>query len=293
MNDFENVGGLDRDARQLANLQTYSRFLCKCENPYEFFDKDVKDDVKECLKGKGKLVAVAQSGRALSGAPRYVLFVDVKDGVKFYSYTKLNKLYNEFGPFNDLETALSNADCYGLFEEGKKNMNKKLFEEINEGYDPFDDDLGYGPDGMGIYDGDMEDIDDDDLSWDDAEFNGDDAAFSTELDINNRNYDLQPWNLSLTKDGEVDLRKEAPLHLDDEGPNPKSAMHNATRNAVERTGIEQFGGDMFNHKDKLYQTADGYDPDRNWNYKDGTWSGNAIEVFGENKIALFDKIING
>lgn len=34
-------------------------------------------------------------------------------------------------------------------------MRSKLFEEI---YDPYDDDLGYGPDGLGVYDGEMTDF---------------------------------------------------------------------------------------------------------------------------------------
>lgn len=271
MNDFENVGGLDRDSRQVANLQTYSRFLCKCDDPYDMFDKDVKDDIKDCLKGKGKLVAVAQSGRALSGAPRYVLFVDVKDGVKFYSYTKLNKLYNEFGPFKDLETALSNADCYGLFEEGKNNMNKKLFEEINEEYDPYDDDLGYGPDGMGVYDGDMEDAEDFvNNRWDWGGENGDDAAFvgHTCLDEipEDRTGTSKHWALANFKKSTEETSKEYfPEDPDDIGlfADSESKVHIGAGGAV--TG--GFGGNAIERVD--------YDP------------------FEENKTALFDKIING
>lgn len=272
MNDFENVGGLDRDSRQLANLQTYSRFLGKCEDPYDMLDKDVKADVKDILKGKGKLVAVAQSGRALSGAPRYVLFVDVKDGVKFYSYTKLNKLYNEFGPFKDLETALSNADCYGLFEEGKNNMNKKLFEEIIEDYDPYDDDLGYGPDGMGVYDGEMEDHNDyiGRFNWDWSDYNGDDGEFMGMDQLDDEEFDERPVEYIGT------------------------GKHWATKtfkDATEKTSKEYFPEDpddvglYADSENKVHTSADGT--------VSGGLGGNAIELFGENKTALFDKIING
>lgn len=261
MNDFENVGGLDRDSRQLANLQTYSRFLGKCEDPYDMLDKDVRADVKDILKGKGKLVAVAQSGRALSGAPRYVLFVDVKDGVKFYSYTKLNKLYNEFGPFKDLETALSNADCYGLFEEGKNNMNKKLFEEINEEYDPYDDDLGYGPDGMGVYDDEMEDANDYvNGKWDWSDYNGDDGAFMGMDQLDDDEFDGRPVDYIGT---------------------PKHWSNKTFKDATEETSKEYFPEDpddiglYADSENKVHASADGT--------VSGGLGGNAIELFGENK----------
>ena len=60
------------------------------------------------------------------------------------------------GPYKDLDTAMSNAGCYGLFEECKQvantkvlenNMNKKLFEEIIEEYDD-DDTMTYDGDEM-------------------------------------------------------------------------------------------------------------------------------------------------
>ena len=75
----------------------------------------------------------------MAGNHKYVLFVKEEGGVKVYLYTVLNGLYNEMGPYKDLDTAMSNADCYGLFEECKKvastkvlenNMNKKLLKIV-------------------------------------------------------------------------------------------------------------------------------------------------------------------
>lgn len=146
MSNYTNVCGLNRDERQLANLETYRRVLDKCDNPYECLDKDTAKEIKDVLKGVGKLVAFADGKRTMAGNNKYILFVEIKEGIKVYLYTSLNGLYNEMGPYDDLDTALSNADCYGLFEESKKNVNAALREDfdINSIYPdyPFEDD-GY------------------------------------------------------------------------------------------------------------------------------------------------------
>ena len=163
MNNFDDVYALNRDERQISNLETYRRFISKGDKPLECINDEDAKAIKDALSGKGKVLAVVDGRRSMAGNHKYVLFVKEDDGVKVYLYTVLNGLYNEMGPYKDLDTAMSNADCYGLFEECKQvanikvlenNMNKKLFEEIIEDWD--DDDVM-------TYDGDeMED-----WSWED------------------------------------------------------------------------------------------------------------------------------
>lgn len=163
MNNFDDVYALNRDERQISNLETYRRFISKGDKPLECINDEDAKAIKDVLSGKGKLLAVVDGRRSMAGNHKYVLFVKEDGGVKVYLYTVLNGLYNEMGPYKDLDTAMSNADCYGLFEECKQvantkvlenNMNKKLFEEIIEDWD--DDDVM-------TYDGDeMED-----WSWED------------------------------------------------------------------------------------------------------------------------------
>ena len=163
MNNFDDVYALNRDERQISNLETYRRFISKGDKPLECINDEDAKAIKDVLSGKGKLLAVVDGRRSMAGNHKYVLFVKEEGGVKVYLYTVLNGLYNEMGPYKDLDTAMSNADCYGLFEECKQvantkvlenSMNKKLFEEIIEDWD--DDDVM-------TYDGDeMED-----WSWED------------------------------------------------------------------------------------------------------------------------------
>ena len=141
MNNFDDVYALNRDERQISNLETYRRFISKGDKPLECINDEDAKAIKDALSGKGRVLAVADGRRSLAGNHKYVLFVKEDGGVKVYLYTVLNGLYNEMGPYKDLDTAMSNADCYGLFEECKKvastkvlenNMNKKLFEEITD-----------------------------------------------------------------------------------------------------------------------------------------------------------------
>lgn len=144
MNNFDDVYALNRDERQISNLETYRRFISKGDKPLKCINDEDAKAIKDALSGKGKILAVVDGRRSLAGNHKYVLFVKEDNGVKVYLYTVLNGLYNEMGPYKDLDTAMSNADCYGLFEECKQvanikvlenNMNKKLFEEIIEDWD--------------------------------------------------------------------------------------------------------------------------------------------------------------
>lgn len=131
MNNFEDVYGLNRDDRQISNLETYRRFISKGDKPLQCINDEDAKAIKDALNGKGKLLAVVDGRRTMAGNHKYVLFVKEEGGVKVYLYTVLNGLYNDMGPYKDLDTAMSNADCYGLFEECKQVANKKV---LNEGF---------------------------------------------------------------------------------------------------------------------------------------------------------------
>lgn len=198
MNHFDDVCGLHLEARTAANLETFQRFISKGDDPLCCIKEEDAKEIKNAIKDMGKLLAVANGRRTLAGNHKYVLFIKEKEGVKVFLYTVLNGLYNEMGPFKDLDTALSNADCYGLFEECKKiantkvlegNMNKKLFEEIIEEWDIDDIDT---------YEGDeMED-----WSWDDYddEYGGTDPY----TDMNNHLADSFPTRDSEYQDEDGD-----------------------------------------------------------------------------------------
>ncbi|MBQ2395844.1 MAG: hypothetical protein II304_02210 [Bacteroidales bacterium] len=198
MNHFDDVCGLHLEARTAANLETFQRFISKGDDPLCCIKEEDAKEIKNAIKGMGKLLAVANGRRTLAGNHKYILFIKEKEGVKVYLYTVLNGLYNEMGPFKDLDTALSNADCYGLFEECKKiastkvlggDMNKKLFEEVVEEWDIDDIDT---------YDGEeMED-----WSWDDYddEYGGTDPY----TDMNNHLADSFPTRDSEYQDDEGD-----------------------------------------------------------------------------------------
>lgn len=150
MNNFDDVYALNRDERQISNLETYRRFISKGDKPLECINDEDAKAIKDALSGKGKILAVVDGRRSLAGNHKYVLFVKEDGGVKVYLYTVLNGLYNEMGPYKDLDTAMSNADCYGLFEECKQvankkvlenSMNKKLFEEIIDEWDDVADEV--------------------------------------------------------------------------------------------------------------------------------------------------------
>lgn len=145
MNNFEDVYGLNRDDRQMSNLETYRRFISKGDKPLQCINDEDAKAIKDVLSGKGKLLAVVDGRRSMAGNHKYVLFVKEEGGVKVYLYTVLNGLYNDMGPYKDLDTAMSNADCYGLFEECKRVANKKVLNESIEDEEEFDDwdDLGY------------------------------------------------------------------------------------------------------------------------------------------------------
>ncbi len=150
MNNFEDVYALNRDERQISNLETYRRFISKGDKPLQCINDDDAKAIKDVLNGKGKLLAVVDGRRSMAGNHKYVLFVKEEGGVKVYLYTVLNGLYNEMGPYKDLDTAMSNADCYGLFEEQKELTQKRILESMDEEEFEDWDDLGYDDPDAGV-----------------------------------------------------------------------------------------------------------------------------------------------
>lgn len=194
MNNFEDVYGLNRDDRQMSNLETYRRFISKGDKPLQCINDEDAKAIKEVLSGKGKLLAIADGRRTMAGNHKYVLFVKEEGGVKVYLYTVLNGLYNDMGPYKDLDTAMSNADCYGLFEECKRVANKKVLNESIED-EEFEDWDSEGFDD--VCEGDMED-----WSWDDYddEYGGTDPY----TDMSNHLADSFPTRDSEYQDDEGD-----------------------------------------------------------------------------------------
>lgn len=156
MNNFEDVYSLNRDERQISNLETYRRFISKGDKPLQCINDEDAKAIKDALNGKGKILAVVDGRRSMAGNHKYVLFVKEEGGVKVYLFTVLNGLYNEMGPYKDLDTAMSNADCYGLFEECKQVANKKVLNEDIEDEEEFEDWDSEGFDD--VCEGDMEDF---------------------------------------------------------------------------------------------------------------------------------------
>lgn len=194
MNNFEDVYGLNRDDRQMSNLETYRRFISKGDKPLQCINDEDAKAIKDVLSGKGKLLAIADGRRTMAGNHKYVLFVKEEGGVKVYLYTVLNGLYNDMGPYKDLDTAMSNADCYGLFEECKRVANKKVLNESIED-EEFEDWDSEGFDD--VCEGDMED-----WSWDDYddEYGGTDPY----TDMSNHLADSFPTRDSEYQDDEGD-----------------------------------------------------------------------------------------
>ncbi len=181
MNNFEDIVNLNVDERAFDNSEAYKRFLIRGpEWADELSNKEDVKNIKDAVKGVGRLVAVADGRRTMMGNHKYILFIETKDGYKVYLYTSMNGLYNEMGPYDSLDTAESNADCYGLFEEQKKIMNKKLFESIYDGIEDDDEMLGYDDDDFVGVDDDADNfISDEDIA--EAAYDTDD--FFTDEDI--------------------------------------------------------------------------------------------------------------
>lgn len=141
MNNFDSVFGLDDRSRREANTERQDgvNVLSKGKNCLDIIkNRPEYEDIKDVIKGLGKCEAIARIRDTLAGNPRYCLVLSSDNRYFVYLYSTTNGLYNKMGPFPTLDSAMSRADCYGLFE-GKKMTKKQLFERIlRESKDPLE-----------------------------------------------------------------------------------------------------------------------------------------------------------
>ena len=121
--------------------------------------------LKDAIKDKGKPVVCAQVRRTLAGNRKYFIALnstkDQEQGFIIYLFSLANGLYNRMGPFPTLDSALSRADCYGLFQEGVKDMTEETLTKMKEAVGDY---VGDDENGDPIYDeyfDELEDFNDD------------------------------------------------------------------------------------------------------------------------------------
>lgn len=179
MNHERYIAGLNNECRRDCNTESWgwlANNIDDCINKEEFPEDN--SALKDAVKGKGKVVRCGKIRDNFAGNNRYVVFLDEDDGYTVYLFSVANGLYNKMGPFTTLDSALSRADCYGLFKEDK--MTTKDFETILR--EAVGDYLYDDEDGNPVYDGGEEDWDSE--GYDDG-FVGvdDDAEFTDQLPI--------------------------------------------------------------------------------------------------------------
>lgn len=175
MNNFENIYSIDGEQRKITNteLQDGYKLFTRVKDCLSFIkDKPEYEAIKDAIKGKGKLEVITRVRNTLAGNPKYCLVLNEDDGYKVYLFSIASGLYNEMGPFPTVDSALSRADCYGLFE-GRKAMKDELFRRIREAVGDY---IGDDEDGNPIYDGGEEEWDDESDDFSDGEMEDFDYA---------------------------------------------------------------------------------------------------------------------
>ena len=220
MNNFDKVNCLGMECRKTANTEGDN---CKplekgsgcIDNviPSEFPEYNA---LKDAVKGKGSVVACAEVRKTLAGNRKYLVVLKTKktedndEGYEVDLFSLANGLYNKMGPFPTLDSALSRADCFGLFEGEvmKVNTESRIREAVGDYL--YDDE-----DGNPVYDGGIEDWDD--LGYDDP-FDGEmeDAEYKITAPKGfnngvNDDYDYDPGF-----DGEFDDGSLSADQVDDE-----------------------------------------------------------------------------
>lgn len=173
MNNFDNVYCLGIECRKTANTEgDYCRGLEKgsgCIDNIIPSERPEHAALKDAVKGKGSVAACAEVRATLAGNKKYLVVIkttkteESKGGFEVYLFSLANGLYNKMGPFPTLDSALSRADCFGLFEAKMSKDEKTRIREAVGDY-LYDDE-----DGLPVYDGDVEDFDGegyDDFSYD-------------------------------------------------------------------------------------------------------------------------------
>lgn len=144
MNNFDYVDNLSLYDRITTNteLQDGHKFFFKGNDCLdEMFGKNSseKDLIKSEIKGIGSVAAIAQVRKSLSGNRKYCIIVKNNESFFVFLFTTNNGLYNKMGPFKSLDSAISRADCFGLFEN-KSNKKGKIMLEDTKDFEDFDDD---------------------------------------------------------------------------------------------------------------------------------------------------------
>lgn len=132
MNDYNDINCLGMEPRKCANLKYYTRYIVR-DNPTEAFKGT---GIKDAFKGLGTIEAIAKVRNGLTQEDNFVVFVKKDDEFYFYEYSDECGVNGKRGPYKDLNTAMSNADCSGLFEENTKSSRYNVFtEELDTDYD--------------------------------------------------------------------------------------------------------------------------------------------------------------
>lgn len=163
MNNFDNVYCLGIECRKTANTEgDYCRGLEKgsgCIDNIIPSERPEHAALKDAVKGKGSVAACAEVRATLAGNKKYLVVIkttkteESEGGFEVYLFSLANGLYNKMGPFPTLDSALSRADCFGLFE-AKMNTDEKTRIREAVGDYLYDDE-----DGLPVYDGGVEDFD--------------------------------------------------------------------------------------------------------------------------------------
>jgi len=163
MNNFDNVYCLGIECRKTANTEgDYCRGLEKgsgCIDNIIPSERPEHAALKDAVKGKGSVAACAEVRATLAGNKKYLVVIkttkteEKEGGFEVYLFSLANGLYNKMGPFPTLDSALSRADCFGLFE-AKMNTDEKTRIREAVGDYLYDDE-----DGLPVYDGGFDDFD--------------------------------------------------------------------------------------------------------------------------------------
>lgn len=205
MNNFDSVYSLGVVDRVNAMESNTYRIMDKGPN---CIDNVIPNSIpeysalKDAIKDKGKPVVCAQVRRTLAGNRKYFIALnstkDQEQGFTIYLFSLANGLYNRMGPFPTLDSALSRADCYGLFQEGVKEMNEEMLTKMKEAVGDY---VGDDENGDPIYD-DFEDEFD--------EVDDDFSDFINEEELGNVEYDDMLDDIDSDLDSNYSMEIERP-----------------------------------------------------------------------------------
>lgn len=281
MNNFDNVYCLGVDCRKEANTQGDS---CRgLEKGSSCIDNIIPSEIpeynalKDAIKGKGSIAACGEVRRTLAGNRKYLVVLKTKKseedegGFEVYLFSLANGLYNKMGPFPTLDSALSRADCFGLFEA---KMSKEEETRIREAVGDY---LYDDENGLPVYDGGEED-------WDDLGYTIPDAGVSDDDDPTRPEEPKDGWDG--IEQASYAAEKEYADYTDDMEREIADTM------PVFKKGL--LGGDSDKYTDDYLDAPNMFDPERgdiatlnpqNNGFTDG-------DPLDESKKQLFDKLLN-